>query len=664
MRLQEMGIMAPETRTKLEEMQKTGADGATVWNEFTTAAGSFTGAMELQSGSWVGLTSTIKDNISMLMATALKPFFDLLKEGLAGLAEWLSSPEVQAGIQQFATNLGTLVSNFIEFMTTVVVPFVQTHGPELKAVLIALAAAFAGLLIVGAVGAAIALLTNPITWIVAAVGALAAAWATNFLGIRDITEKVVNFIRPFIEGALAGIRAFWEQHGAAIMAAAKSAWEFIQTFIKTAIALIQATALAGLKIVQDFWDAHGEKIMNAAKTAWEFIDRLIEGILEHVKLVFDAWRALFEGDWDTFREKLIEIWQNLWDTVLDILSGLWNLVHPWLLSLWNNIKAFFTDTDWASLGRAIIDGIIDGIQRAASALFDIVRNLAADALQVIKEALGIASPAKATIPIGAAIVQGIALGIQEEEDSLFDVVGQMMGGIENLLEGGGKAGGIAGGIANHFKRLVLDPLTNGMSAATAVLDKTMPGIAATWKHLPGFQQLDWKDAGQMQAVLTQLYRQLRVGTPNSQMSQDIMDSIAALNERNQLEEEYIRQQEKLFALEKARADMDFLKQQMDMLNLMRQHGIPLSALGGVTMGLTADPGQLMGIMVDVMERIVRNTQHELNNAFNQTPAVTGTTPGTDRSTMNIQTQNINGGQHIYLVDTEESELERLLLLSR
>jgi len=67
MRLQELGIMAPGTRQAMEDLQKTGADGATVWNEFTGAAGNFTGAMVMQSQSWTGLTSTIKDNISMEM---------------------------------------------------------------------------------------------------------------------------------------------------------------------------------------------------------------------------------------------------------------------------------------------------------------------------------------------------------------------------------------------------------------------------------------------------------------------------------------------------------------------------------------------------------------------------------------------------------------------
>ena len=84
------------------------------------------------------------------------------------------------------------------------------------------------------------------------------------------------------------------------------------------------------------------------------------------------------------------------------------------------------------------------------------------------------------------------------------------------------------------------------------------------------------------------------------------------------------------------------------------------------MGLGADPGQLMGIMVGVMETIVRQTEYEMNNAFNQSPTVTTATPGMEGQgqTMNIQTQNINGGQHIYVSDATEGWLEQVEVLSR
>jgi len=56
----------------------------------------------------------------------------------------------------------------------------------------------------------------------------------------------------------------------------------------------------------------------------------------------------------------------------------------------------------------------------------------------------------------------------------------------------------------------------------------------------------------------------------------------------------------------------------------------------------------------------------MNNAFNQSPAVSSTTPGVEGQgqTMNVQTQNINGGQHIYVSDAAEGWLEQVEVLAR
>ncbi len=84
MRLQELGLMSPDVRAEMENLQKSGADADQVWGAFAGNMENFTGAMELQSQSWNGLMETVKDSLSMAAAEGLKPFFDLAKEGLGG----------------------------------------------------------------------------------------------------------------------------------------------------------------------------------------------------------------------------------------------------------------------------------------------------------------------------------------------------------------------------------------------------------------------------------------------------------------------------------------------------------------------------------------------------------------------------------------------------
>jgi TP901 family phage tail tape measure protein len=58
---------------------------------------------------------------------------------------------------------------------------------------------------------ALAPVVGPILLIAAAAAALGFAWQENFLGIRDITDEVIGFVKPLIEGAMEAIRVVVEE---------------------------------------------------------------------------------------------------------------------------------------------------------------------------------------------------------------------------------------------------------------------------------------------------------------------------------------------------------------------------------------------------------------------------------------------------------------------
>ena len=117
MRLQEMGALSSEARNRLEALQETGAKGELVWAELQNALGRFGGAMEKQAGTWEGLTSTIKDNINLLMGTVMKPFFDKAKSLLSGLATWLQTPDFQAWAERAATSFQNFLKAAAYYLT-------------------------------------------------------------------------------------------------------------------------------------------------------------------------------------------------------------------------------------------------------------------------------------------------------------------------------------------------------------------------------------------------------------------------------------------------------------------------------------------------------------------------------------------------------------------
>lgn len=385
MRLQELAVMSPEARLQMEALQESGASAEEIFAVFQGSLGEFTGAMEKQAGTWQGLTSTIKDQFQIMSAQALKPFFDLAKEGLAGLSEWLNSPDVQAGIQRIAEGFATLVEKVAEFVTGTVVPFVQEHGEMLKNVLMAIGAIILATVIPAIVSMVISM--APLLLVIAAVTAvialLRAAWESNFLGIRDITQAVIDFIKPFIENALASIRAWWDAHGAAIMAAAQQAWNFIQNVITTVINIIRSIVTTVLSAIQAFWQAWGDTLLASAKAIWEAIKGLIEGVINQVKGIIDLFRLAVAGEWEAFGRKLFDLWKNAWDTILNFIRGIWNAILPIFQNLWQSIQSWWNGIDWGALGRNLVNKIVSGIQAAGGAILSVLMGIAKSAWEAV-----------------------------------------------------------------------------------------------------------------------------------------------------------------------------------------------------------------------------------------------------------------------------------------
>jgi hypothetical protein len=93
MRLQEMGILTAKGRNELEALQKSGASADVIFKRLTDEFGRFDGSMGKLAGTWEGLTSTIKDNVNLVLSQALRPFFEVLKELTAETAKFVQSAD-------------------------------------------------------------------------------------------------------------------------------------------------------------------------------------------------------------------------------------------------------------------------------------------------------------------------------------------------------------------------------------------------------------------------------------------------------------------------------------------------------------------------------------------------------------------------------------------
>lgn len=119
------------------------------------------------------------------------------------------------------------------------------------------------------------------------------------------------------------------------------------------------------------------------------------------------------------------------------LESIWKVFQSWILDIEKELAQRMRD-----VGKAIIDGIISGVEYASGKLFSSLKNMAGDALQAAKDALGISSPSTEFAKVGQWVIQGFVQGMQDELPVLTtfvdsfgaDLVGKM-GDIADQIQG-------------------------------------------------------------------------------------------------------------------------------------------------------------------------------------------------------------------------------------
>ncbi|WP_347246321.1 phage tail tape measure protein, partial [Thermogutta sp.] len=259
---------------------------------------------------------------------------------------------------------------------------------------------------IGALSIAFSALASPIGVVLAIIVALAAAWATNFLGIRDVTMQVcdlisakvqevwptiqdiitnvVGAIRAVITNVLAAIQAFWQQHGEQILGLAQTAWSAISSIIDLAIRNIQDIVTTGMQMVQEFWAENGQQIMEAAQIIWTGIQQIISVVVNIIWTIISTVMTAVREFWQAHGDQMLQIAQNTWDiikaiieTIINVIFGIIKLVVALIRGdwegAWNAVKGI-AESIWNGIYQ-IIANLLDNIRIQISVALDIIRSL-------------------------------------------------------------------------------------------------------------------------------------------------------------------------------------------------------------------------------------------------------------------------------------------------
>ena len=334
-------------------------------------------------------------------------------------------PQIKEWFAGFVVQLQAAMPDIIEFVRQFVV-FAGEWGPTILAVLAGAVTAFTAL-------GVIATVAGWVSSLVAGWAALTAAWAIAWpiiAGIGALLSGPVLLAIGAVVAVIGLLAVAWNNNWGGIQEKTATAVEFIQTAINTFLTKIQT-----------WWAENKEGIITTVAELWATVKAKFTQFIETARGLMTAFKEGMNGDWTAMKEQLTTIAINMITSIVTTIGTLWAKVQPKVSEAITGMKGKFTNVDWASIGKAIVDGIGRGIEAAKDALMSKMKGIAKGALDAAKGMLGINSPSKVMADeVGSPIVEGVEGPLVSGRKRIASAMARMVAVPSGLAQAGGGFG--------------------------------------------------------------------------------------------------------------------------------------------------------------------------------------------------------------------------------
>lgn len=249
----------------------------------------------------------------------------------------------------------------------------------------------------------------------------------------DVLESGVNLITEMANGLLDNLPAATDAIGVILTDVLQAVLDVAPSILENGFELIGNLASGILEnlpavlnsvseILSEVLGMLMDSLPDLFSKGIEFAGELASGLLENLPAVIGAADDLIGDLLADFASRLPELLENGFAMAGEFAAGLIRAI-PDVLSAAGEIVIEiideFGDTDWLSVGKEIINGIVDGLWSGVQCIIDAAWGVAKSALNSAKKALDINSPSRVfRDEVGKQVPLGIAEGVDESADVL------------------------------------------------------------------------------------------------------------------------------------------------------------------------------------------------------------------------------------------------------
>lgn len=365
----------------------------TVWNSFITSISPIVEAFKTLWSSLTEFFSTLWQGIVIVAQTiwsGLSAFFSALWQGIVAVATPIWNVLVTV-----ITTVWNTIKMVVQTAMTVISTVIQTVMTVIQTIWSAI-------------------------WNV-----IVTVAQTIWNVIKTVIQIAINVISTIIQTTLTVIQTIWSTTWNIIVTVAQTIWNIIVTVISTAINVIAGIIRAITQAIQGNWSAVWNTIKGIAQTVWNAIKSVVTSVINAIKSVItsvmNAIRSVMTSIWNGIKSVTSSVWSGIRSTV----SSIMNSIKSVFSSGWNTVKSVTSSGihgaanvvrsvagGMVSAGSNFVMGFVRGITGAIGSAVQAAANMARQALNAAKAALGIHSPSRVMRDqVGYYVTEGMAVGI-------------------------------------------------------------------------------------------------------------------------------------------------------------------------------------------------------------------------------------------------------------
>ncbi|KXZ17890.1 hypothetical protein AXI59_01170 [Bacillus nakamurai] len=289
---------------------------------------------------------------------------------------------------------------------------------------------------------------------------IVSAAKTIWTGLSAFFKWEFNLYKTIFTTVWNAIKSFASTVWNGIISVGKSTWNGLKTFFTSVWNGMKTAFTTVWNGIKSFATSTWNGIVSVGKSVWNGLKKFFTSLLNGLKKVFttvwngiktavtSVWNALKSAAVTTFnymraqivnrivatRDRVISLWNTVKSRVMSIWNGIKSAASTAfsymkaqivnriqatkerIVSIWNGVMKFFRGINLKSIGRNIIQGLINGISGMAGALASKVKSMANAIPNGMKKLLGIHSPSRVMRDqVGYHVGTGMAAGIDKSQ---------------------------------------------------------------------------------------------------------------------------------------------------------------------------------------------------------------------------------------------------------